>query len=232
MDHNEAVRLMATERYLLGEMAPPMRDAFEEHFFDCAECASDLRAGAAFVREAKVQLAGSPPAVAVVAPRPARRHNRLAWWKSAFLTPAWMAPAFAALLLFIGYQNFSTIPSLRSAASEPHLAPWATLHVGTRDGAPLPVVASPRAGAVILMDVPETGAYTSYAFTLDDPAGRQFWTQTLASSPTNDGAQTLSLLIPGLGLRQGTYALTISGITAQGNRTQLDRRVLDVRFNE
>jgi len=33
-------------------------------------------------------------------------------------------------------------------------------------------------------------------------------------------------------LQPGPYTLTISGITAQGSRTQLDRHVLDIRFNE
>src|SRR5260370_6129014 len=35
---------MAAERCSLGEMEPAERDAFEEHFFDCAECSSDVRA--------------------------------------------------------------------------------------------------------------------------------------------------------------------------------------------
>ena len=46
MDHNEAKTTHATERYLLNEMAPGERDAFEDHFFDCSECAEDVRDGA------------------------------------------------------------------------------------------------------------------------------------------------------------------------------------------
>ena len=53
MEHIEAVQQMAAERYLLDELPPELRDAFEEHLFDCPECAFDLRAGAAFVDEAK-----------------------------------------------------------------------------------------------------------------------------------------------------------------------------------
>ena len=56
MDHNEAVQQMATEKYLLGELPPELREAFEEHFFDCPECAMDLRTAAAFVEEATVHL--------------------------------------------------------------------------------------------------------------------------------------------------------------------------------
>ena len=42
-EHQAAVKSMAAERYVLGEMEPDERDAFEEHFFDCVECANDVR---------------------------------------------------------------------------------------------------------------------------------------------------------------------------------------------
>ncbi len=42
-EHQAAVESMAAERYVLGEMEPGERDAFEEHFFDCVECANDVR---------------------------------------------------------------------------------------------------------------------------------------------------------------------------------------------
>ena len=42
MTHSEAVQQMAAERYLLDELAPDVRDAFEEHMFDCQECALDV----------------------------------------------------------------------------------------------------------------------------------------------------------------------------------------------
>ena len=43
MDHAEAVRLNATERYISGELSEALRDQFEEHYFDCFECANDLK---------------------------------------------------------------------------------------------------------------------------------------------------------------------------------------------
>ena len=64
MDHQEAVRQNATERYLLDELDPELRDQFEEHLFDCQDCALDVRAGAMFVEQTKVIL-GEPSAVSV-----------------------------------------------------------------------------------------------------------------------------------------------------------------------
>ena len=49
MSHDEAVRCFAAEQYLLDEMALEVRDEFEQHLFDCRECAIDLMAGATFL---------------------------------------------------------------------------------------------------------------------------------------------------------------------------------------
>src|SRR5579859_7140734 len=39
MNHEEAIRMMGTEQYLLNELSPELREQFEEHFFDCGICA-------------------------------------------------------------------------------------------------------------------------------------------------------------------------------------------------
>ena len=62
MDHHEALRGEAVEKYLLDELAPQERDEFEEHFFDCPECAADLKVTAAFLDEAKREFQRAPAA--------------------------------------------------------------------------------------------------------------------------------------------------------------------------
>ena len=53
MDHDEAVRTLATEKYLLGEMYPDLREEFELHLFGCEQCAFDLWAAVTFLTHAK-----------------------------------------------------------------------------------------------------------------------------------------------------------------------------------
>src|SRR5580658_10237486 len=97
MDHQEATRLMAVEKYLLKELPPESREAFEEHYFDCLECAADLRATEAFLDAAKSELEAAPLA------RPLSQKKKSPF---AFLwTPAFAIPVFALLLLVIVYQN-------------------------------------------------------------------------------------------------------------------------------
>jgi len=63
MDHNEALRVHAVEKYVLGELPPPLRDKFEGHFFDCQECALDVTATAEFVDNARAVV---PPGCAML----------------------------------------------------------------------------------------------------------------------------------------------------------------------
>ena len=44
MNHADTVALGAVEKYFLGELSVAERDEFEAHFFECAECASQLQA--------------------------------------------------------------------------------------------------------------------------------------------------------------------------------------------
>ncbi|HEY1647739.1 MAG TPA: zf-HC2 domain-containing protein [Terracidiphilus sp.] len=233
MDHEAAVQQMVAERYLLDELAPELRDEFEEHLFDCSECSLDLRAGAHFVEEAKLQLPNltrSFEGSRTVAPvRPARKNSD--WF--AWLRPAFAVPAFAALLAVIGYQNLATIPSLRSEATQPRLVPWASFHTGTRGDAHLSVPADRKQGAGVLIELSQENIYTSYAFELYDPQGKLSWSHSAAASDrTGPGEGMFSLVIPGEGLQQGSYTLVTSGITPQGGRAEIDRRIFDVHFDD
>jgi len=42
MTHDEAKQSMAAEAYILDELNPAERNAFEEHFFDCTDCTADV----------------------------------------------------------------------------------------------------------------------------------------------------------------------------------------------
>ena len=57
MDHTAVVREKMTERYLLNELEPGVRDEFEEHYFDCPDCAQDISVAAQFVVHTKTVLA-------------------------------------------------------------------------------------------------------------------------------------------------------------------------------
>jgi hypothetical protein len=235
MEHSEALQQMAAERYLLDELTPDAREAFEEHLFDCPECVLDLRAGIAFVDEAKAQLpklAGAKPAPVPVRSRAPKAER--GWWQIWF-QPAFAAPVFASLLLVIGYQNLVTYPGLRAAANQPRLLPWTPLHGATR-GAHLDITADRRHGVALPIDLPQPpsiGAYTSYTFDLTDPQGKQVWTGAVAASGDEAGdGQRISLVIPGAMLSSGTYTVTVTGVAAHGERSQIDQFAFDLHLTD
>jgi hypothetical protein len=251
MDHSEAVNQMAAEKYLLGELPPDVRDAFEEHLFDCPECAFDIRTGMAFLDQAKAQLpalvatanASSSPQAFPIASDPIRgisadsgqdrQDTQLrSWWRGLFATPAFAAPVFATLLLVIGYQNLVTYPALRSEATEPRVAMAVSLHGGVRAGGNMVVNGDRKQGVSLLIDIPESQGYISFVVDLYDTQGKLAWSHDVSANATETESGTLSLVIPGRGLQQGIYTFVISGVTSQGQRSELERRSFDVHIHD
>lgn len=235
MDHSEALQQMAAERYLLDELTPDAREAFEEHLFDCPECTLDLRAGAAFIEAAKTQLPELTGAMPAPIPSRFLEHKAKRQWRLFWRQPAFAAPAFATLLLVIGYQNLVTYPRLRAAASQPHLIPWAQLHEAMRGGAPVSITANREHGVALPVDLPSQlseGTYASYSIDLYDPQGKlAFGSVVAAPGESDSGSQRLGLVIPGAVLRNGVYTLAVSGVAAHGERTMINRYAFEIHLD-
>lgn len=226
MNHSEAVKQMAAERYLLDELAADARDAFEEHMFDCQECALDLRAGSVFVHEVKIQL----PAIMAsqVRTEKAKSNARQRFWNSLW-RPAFAAPVFAAMLIVLVFQNTVTFPTLRNEANQPRVVPVAPVHGAVRGSQRMTIAVDRTHGVALPVDLfaePGMPSAVSYSFDLRDPQGKQAWTATIAA-PASTGDQSFSVVIPGATLRSGSYTLTVTGISAQGARTPIGLYVFD-----
>ena len=222
MDHEEAVRQKATERYLLDELDPEVRDQFEEHLFDCQDCALDLRAGAMFVEQTKVILAESPAVLACVPVTAAAKPGWFAW-----LRPAFAVPVFALLLAVIGYQNLVTYPSLVATSNQPQVGPWASVNVSTRGTTAISLRVHTGEGFGVLVNLPPEDGFASYAADLYNPAGKKEWSRQIATASHED---TRQIYIPGHNLESGTYTLVVNGITPGGESKELSRHPIDVQI--
>ena len=222
MDHNEAVRQKATERYLLDELDPEVRDQFEEHLFDCQDCALDLRAGAMFVEQSKVLLAepGIQPVV-----RPVKAAAKAGWF--GWFRPAFAVPVLALLLAVIGYQNLVTYPQLTAAANDPKVGPWASVNVSTRAGTTDTLIKTHAGeGFGLIVNLPPEDGFASYRVDLYNPAGRQEWSGPLTAGRTEEGRQ---IYIPGRNRLPGTYTLVVLGVTPAGERKELSRHSIELQ---
>lgn len=223
MDHTEAVRLKAAERYLLGELRGEQREQYEEHFFKCTECALDLNAGATFIDSAREVLATEPVGAA-----DAVKQGRLGWF-AGWLRPALAVPALAGLIMIVGYQNALEIPKLKTAeanASAPRLLRTYTLiqNRSQRGGSKEFSVPFDRTFALDF-DIPVEGKigselvsprseFESYRCDIESESGAvEFSFAVTAEEATN----AVHLLIPASKLRPGQHNLVVRGVkSAQG----------------
>jgi len=209
MDHAEVVRQKLTERYLLHELDGEIRDQFEEHYFDCSECAMDVRAASEFVAQSRAVLAeNAETAVHEQAPRRTERGGWLAW-----LRPAFAAPALALLLAMVGYQNLVTYPRLRRAVGGPQTLPWAPVTVGTYGPSGPTVPVERGKGFLLLVRIPHDEAYVKYKADLYNPAGALEYSLAIPATATGD---QWPLIIPQGNHEPGNYRISVHGVTASG----------------
>lgn len=204
MEHEKTVQNLAVECYLLGEMAPEEREAFEEHYFECSVCAEDLRAASQFIEDAKDILAAGREFPAYQRePEPVRtRWNWLAW-----LQPQFAGAAIAVLLVVAGVQNFGTIPGLRKQVREgdvPRALPTTVLLAQTRSSMPT-LKAGPGGSLSLQIDVPETTA-SSLQFIVQSTAGQEV---LHSSGDVPAPGKSVNFFIPKLDAPDGTYTLVV-----------------------
>ncbi|WP_433966733.1 anti-sigma factor family protein [Tunturiibacter gelidiferens] len=205
MDHFEAIQSKAVEKYLLGEMFPQERDEFEEHFFDCPECAADLRATAAFLDTAKQELKSFPRSKP--ASEAAKRSRSFLHWKPVF---AWAA--LAASLLVTAYQNIVVYPHLTNEIAQlkaPEILPSLSLVNGnSRGGDAAAITVSKAKPFLLLVDVPTQDRFMSYTCSLYSPSGSLAWHIQVSAQEAKD---TVSIRVPGVDKVAGSYTLVIRG---------------------
>jgi len=205
MEHEEALRRLAVEKYLLNEMPPPECDEFEAHFFDCRECAADLRATAAFLEGAKKELR-RPRATGAAA-----RTSKRSWFEFTW-RPAFAAPAFALLLLIIVYQNVAVLPRFSGDAAplkNPEILTSLSLIGANGRGANAPSVKVTEGEPLLLsVDIPAAERFSSYTCVLADPSGAVLWRLPVSSDQAKD---TVAIRVPARAWVRGDYRLIVQG---------------------
>ena len=222
MDHDVVVRQKMTERYLLNELEPEARDEFEEHFFDCPECAQDVRAASLFIERSKVVLAEKAAATVQSAERP--RRGWLGW-----LRPAFAAPALLLLLAVVGYQNLVTLPHLSKAINSPHVLPWTSVNLATFGSEGNTLRLQPGSGFVLFVRIPPEGNYVSYRADLHNPAGKLEWSLTIPAAENQD---QWPVQVPAANRPAGTYTLLLNGISSTGESKKVGQASFELQFEQ
>lgn len=210
MDHNEAIRLQAAEKYVLGELSPAVRDAYEEHYFDCALCAVDVKAAAAFV-DAGRDILRAERQYAPAAPRVASGAKTSGGW-FLWLRPAFAVPVFAVLLLIVGYQNLVTIPQAKKdlalSGGELVTSSFSLQMANVRGGNEVNIQIHPNEPFALKFDFTPSKTFDNYLCELQDSSGHSLLRQIVPGSSTNKEAQ---LAVRGGLVKPGKYNLVFTG---------------------
>ena len=227
MDHSEAIRTQAAVKYVLGELPEQLRDEYEEHYFDCAICAVDVKATAAFLDNARETLRDldRKEAPSEVAARV--RPGRFAWFR-----PAFAVPVFAVLLLFVGYQNFVTIPQVKNSALKAGVQAsntFSLLRANARGAQGVTVDIRPTEGfALTDIDIPPAPGFDSYVVQLVDASGRPLF-QTKISA--NQAKRSVQLAVPaGTVPGPGVYSAVVTGDPGGRGQVVAQNEVLRLSF--
>lgn len=222
MDHSEAIKSQAAEKYLLGELTIALRDEFEEHFFSCTECADNVRSGAALIDNARQVLRQE-------ADERSRLPLRVGRWPS-WLQPAWGFAA-AAVLLFgiVAYQNLVTIPKMRSGAAQPQmLATFSFVTAGSRGAGATTIKVAKDHPFGIYVDIPPQGSFAYYSVNVQTESGGHAIRVQVSPEQARD---TVQILIPSRTLKEGNGTLIVEGHKAEGEpATEIARYPFTLQF--
>lgn len=225
MDHSEALRLQATEKYILGELSPKLREEYEEHYFECEECASEVRAAVAFsdnARELFRKESGQEERV---------QAGHLFGW----LRPAIAAPVLAGLLLVVCYQRFVTIPKLQRGAAVPTTVQPADfvslIGANSRSEGPKTFQIHRDRPAIMEVDIPTSGEFASYLCQLRDASGRTIYQDHISAA---DAKSTVHLILPKGALKPGEFSLALIGQGTSpdkiSSRSEIERLAFSVEM--
>jgi hypothetical protein len=206
MNHIEAVSSGAVERYLLRQLTAAELEEFELHFFDCSECAHELRVAAIFEDNTR----------AVVLEE--RREPKPAFWGWLGQRPWRVAPVLAtfALAAVTAYQALVVIPGLRGqlhdALSPQAVASYVLAPVSRGETRALEVPKGARFYS-IYMDPAWAGSFAAYVCSVQDETGSTRFSVRLAAPPP---AKPLEILMARQILPSGRYTVVIRNAAEAG----------------
>ena len=206
MQHLDALRDGAAERYVLGELTEQQVLEYEAHFFECTECAEEVKAAAALAEAARdVFQAETTRRTAREVPRGRGR----AWRLPALAAAAALAAGVAA------YQAAVVVPALRREVAQVDAlqpAPWFFLSV-SRAQPPVVELGKGQRRVGLTLSRSSERSHPYYRCQLVDAGGKVVEAVTVPA-PARDGE--LQILLPASRLAPGAYAIEVAGLETPG----------------
>jgi hypothetical protein len=219
MDHEQAMKNLTAERYLLGELTGNELEAYEEHLFTCSACFEQVSLGAEFIGQ--LRQSGAQEFVPAHAVKPGFVPSLLA----SFRQPA---PALAfGLLLCVGgfsvYQN-SVISRLKGPRPD---SPYVLTGIAHGAGDSLQV--SRNGNLSLSVEYAPKGEFVSYNARVLTESGKM---KHVLELPSNQPPGMASITVPAEALQPGKYTIIISGRTSDGTENEVARCSFELQFTD
>jgi len=209
INHDEALKDLMAERYLLGELNTAERDSYEQHLFSCDICFEQVKAGTEFVSHLRnIDTEALQPAL-------------LPGFVSRIVAGARQPVTVAASALLICVVGVSinqdrTITRLR----QPQVTPSFFLSDGARSGGMETLVLPPNTRFDLNIQLLQNGNFSSYQGQILDQSGRLKFSFPIAPEQTSD---TIHLLLDSSVLGPGTYSIVVNGFMPDGQKIEITR---------
>jgi len=216
MDHSEATKMSAVERYVLGDLSVSEIEEFERHFFDCPQCSEELRILAMFHDNARALFAEQglqPTTASQPAPALSPAAPRASWWNFKIFVPAF---AMLAVASFLGFEA-----GARRSLSSPQTVSEFPLYAAARGEE---TVIAPPSGAkfyTLYMDKTWDRDFSSYRASFVAAGTEKFSMPLAAPAP----GQSIHILVPTQALSSGRYTLIVSADGAEVARYPFTLRI-------
>jgi hypothetical protein len=218
VNHDEAVKSLMAERYLLGELNAVERDAYEEHLFSCDICFEQVKAGTEFVGHLK--------RIGTDELHPALATGLVARVITNLRQPATLA-GYVLLICVSGLSiyQYKTIAGLR----RPQVTPGFFLSDGARAGGVKVLVVPANTRFDLSIQLLQSGDFSSYEGQILDQSEHIKSSFPISVEQTKD---TIHLLVDSSVFGSGSYSLVINGLAPDGRKTEITRYRFQLQIKE
>lgn len=215
-DHQEAVKNLMAERYLLGELDAGEREAYEEHLFSCDACFEQVKAGTEFVSHLRM---------GVEDPQPAPAPGFLARIVGNLRQPV----AVAALGLFLGASGIAVHQNtVITRLKEPRPELRSTLTGVAHGSSEINLIRTHRnSGLSLNVEYVRKGEFVSYQALILSGTGKTLHTVAL---PEEQLGTMASIAMPAEALQPGQYSVVVLGRRSDGSLEETGRGVFELQF--
>jgi hypothetical protein len=219
INHDDAVKDLMAERYLLGELDAAEREAYEEHLFSCDSCFEQVKAGTEFVSH--LRHIGTQDPQAPIAP------GFMAHLIASARQPLTIT-MFSCLVLIGGYavhQN-SEISHLKEPRPEIRSVLTGIAHGSGETH----VIKIPRNSALSLnVEYAPKGEFISYQAQILSTSGKAMHAVTL---PETQVGTTASIAVPADALKPAQYSVVVFGRRSDGTQEEVGRGAFELQFTD